>query len=154
LSRLRILVLGPDSNPEQISMPYVTFSHAAALAQLHDVTLAVRSPSEDPVRRAKAPFHAIEVIRMPWLDRIYAWSLRRIFKYNFNNQALTASLYPLYLAFEWRAWRQLRQRIFAGEFDVVLRVYPMNAVFPSPFAFFLRNGPIPFVIGPLNGGLP
>ena len=44
--------------------------------------------------------------------------------------------------------------IFAGEFDVVLRIYPMNAVFPSPFAIFLRKGPIPFVIGPLNGGLP
>jgi glycosyltransferase involved in cell wall biosynthesis len=154
LNRLRILVLGPDCNPEQVSMPYVTFSHAAALAQLHDVTLAVRSPSEDPVRRAKAPFRAVEVIRMPWLDRLYAWSLRRIFKYNFNNQALTASLYPLYLAFEWRAWRQLRDRIFAGEFDVVQRVYPTNAVFPSPFAILLRKGPIPFVIGPLNGGLP
>jgi glycosyltransferase involved in cell wall biosynthesis len=94
------------------------------------------------------------VIRIPWLDRLYAWSLRRVFKYDFNNQALTASLYPLYLAFEWSAWRQLRHRIFAGEFDVVLRIYPMNAVFPSPFAFFLRKGPIPFVIGPLNGGLP
>ena len=154
MDRLRILVLGPDCNPQQVSMPYVTFSHAAALAQLHDVTLAVRAPSEEPVRRAKAPFRAIEVIRMPWLDRLYAWSLRRIFKYDFNNQALTASLYPLYLAFEWRAWRQLRQRIFRGEFDVVLRIYPMNAVFPSPFAFFLRKGPIPFVVGPLNGGLP
>jgi glycosyltransferase involved in cell wall biosynthesis len=154
VSRLRVLVLGPDCNPEQISMPYVTFSHAAALAQLHDVTLAVRTPSEGPVRRARALFRAIEVIRMPWLDRMYAWSLRRIFKYNFNNQALTASLYPLYLLFEWRAWRQLRHRIVAGEFDVVLRIYPMNAVFPSLFAFFLRNGPIPFVIGPLNGGLP
>jgi glycosyltransferase involved in cell wall biosynthesis len=154
VSRLRVLVLGPDCNPEQVSMPYVTFSHAVALAQLHDVTLAVRAPSEVPVRRAKAPFCTIEVIRMPWLDRLYAWSLRRIFKYNFNNQALTASLYPLYLAFEWRAWRQLRHRILAGEFDAVLRIYPMNAVFPSPFAFFLRKGPIPFVIGPLNGGLP
>lgn len=154
MSRLRILVLGPDCNPEQISMPYVTFSHAAALAQLHDVTLAVRAASEEPVRRAKAPFRAIEVVRLPWLDRIYAWSLRWIFRYNFNNQALTASSYPLYLAFERRAWRQLRDRIFAGEFDVVLRVYPMNAVFPSPFAFFLRKGPIPCVIGPLNGGLP
>lgn len=154
MDRLRVLVLGPDCNPEQISMPYVTFSHAAALAHLHDVTLAVRAPSEEPVRRAKAPFRSIEVIRMPWLDRIYAWSLRRIFKYNFNNQALTASLYPLYLAFERRAWRQLRPRIVAGEFDVVLRIYPMNTVFPSPFAFFLRKGPIPFVVGPLNGGLP
>jgi glycosyltransferase involved in cell wall biosynthesis len=154
VSRLRILVLGPDCNPEQVSMPMVTFLHASALARLHDVTLAVRAPSEDPVRRANAPFRAIEVIRLPWLDRLYAWSLRRIFRYNFNNQALTATLYPLYLAFEWRAWRQLRQRILEGEFDAVLRIYPMNAVFPSPFAFFLRNGPLPFVIGPLNGGLP
>lgn len=154
MSRLRILVLGPDCNPEQVSMPYVTYSHAAALAQLHDVTLVIRSPVADAVRRAKAPFRAIEVIRQPLLERIYAWSLRWIFKYNFNNQALTAFCYPFFLAFEWRAWRQLRGRILEGEFDVVLRIYPMNAVLPSPFAFFLRRGPIPFVIGPLNGGLP
>ncbi len=31
---------------------------------------------------------------------------------------------------------------------------PITAVLPSPFAFFLRKGPIPFVIGPINGGLP
>lgn len=154
MSRLRILVLGPDCNPERVSMPYVTYSHAAALAQLHDVTLVVRSPVEDAVRRAKAPFRTIEVVRLPWLETVYASSLRWIFRYNYNNQALTAFGYPFALAFEWRAWRQLRYRIFAGEFDVVLRIYPMNAVFPSPFAFFLRKGPIPFVIGPLNGGLP
>ena len=154
MSRLRILVLAHGSNPEQVSMPYVTFSHAAALAQLHDVTLVVGSPTEEPVRRAKALFRAIEVVRMPWLERIYAWSLRRIFKYNYDTQILTAFGYPFALAFEWLAWRQLRRRIVAGEYDVVLRVMPMTAVMPSPFAFFLRKGPIPFVIGPLNGGLP
>ena len=36
---------------------------------------------------------------------------------------------------------------------MVLRVNPMSPALPSPFAFFLRKGPIPFVIGPLNGGL-
>jgi glycosyltransferase involved in cell wall biosynthesis len=154
MSRLRILVLGPECNPEQISIDYVTYSHAAALAQLHEVTLAVRAHVEDAVRRAKAPFHNIEVVRMPRLERFYAWALRRIFKYNFNTQAFTAFLYPFSLAFEWRAWRQLRRRILAGEFDVVLRVLPMSQVLPSAFAFFLRKGPIPFVIGPVNGGLP
>lgn len=154
MSRLRILVLGPDCDPERVSIPFVTYSHAAALAQLHDVTLVARAPVEDALRRAKAPFRAIEVIRLPWLERIYACSLRWIFRYNYTSQAMTAFGYPFALAFEWRAWRQLRHRIFAGEFDVVLRIVPMTAVLPSPFAFFLRNGPIPFVIGPINGGLP
>ena len=154
MRRLRILVLAPDSNPEGISIPYVTYSHAAALAQLHDVALVVRASVEDPVRRAKAPFHSIEVVRQPWLERIHAWCFRRIFRSNFASQSVTAFGYPFALAFEWRAWRQLRQRILAGEFDVVLRIVPMTAVLPSPFAFFLRKGPIPFVIGPINGGLP
>src|SRR5512146_352871 len=154
MSRLRVLVLGPDCDPEAVSIPYVTYSHAAAVAQLDDVALVIRSPSEENVRRAKAPFRTIEVVRMPLLERIYAWCLRRIFKYNFDTQVLTAFGYPFALAFEWFAWRQLRRRIFEGEFDVVLRVLPMAAVLPSPFAFFLRKGPIPFVIGPLQGGLP
>jgi len=154
VSRLRILVLAPDCDPTRVSISYVTYSHAAALAQLHDVSLVVGSRVEEPVRRAKAPFHTIEVVRTPWFDRINDWSLRRIFRYNYASQALTAFGYPFSLAFEWSAWRQLRHRIFAGEFDVVLRILPMTAVLPSPFAFFLRKGPIPFVIGPINGGLP
>jgi glycosyltransferase involved in cell wall biosynthesis len=154
MSRLRILLLGPDCDPEKVCIPYVTYCHAAALAQLHDVTLVAQACVEDTLRRAKAPFCAIEVVRMPWLERIYAWSVRRIFHHNYDTQVLTAFGYPFSLAFEWRAWRQLRHRIFAGEFDVVLRLVPMTPSLPSPFAFFLRNGPIPFVLGPLNGGLP
>jgi glycosyltransferase involved in cell wall biosynthesis/SAM-dependent methyltransferase len=154
MSRLRILLLGPDCDPERVSIRFVTYSHAAALARLHDVTLVARSPVEDSLRRAKAPLRAIEVVRLPWLERIYAWSLRCLFRYNNASQALTAFGYPFYVAFEWRAWRQLRRRIFVGEFDVVLRLVPMTPVLPSPFAFFLRKGPIPFVIGPINGGLP
>jgi len=154
MKRLRILVLGPYCDPEAVSMPYVTYSHAAALAELHDVALVVGSPSEENVRRAKGPFRTVEVVRMTLLEHIYAWSLHRIFKYNFDTQVLTAFSYPFSVAFEWYAWRQLRRRIMAGEFDVVLRIMPMTPVLPSPFAFFLRKGPIPFVIGPLNGGLP
>src|SRR6185436_625244 len=151
MSRLRILVLGQDCGPERISIPFVTYCHAAALSEIHDVTLAAREPAEEGLRRSKAPFRGIEVVRMPLLERIFAWSLRRIFKYNYATQVLTAFTYPFSVAFEWCAWRQFRRRIFVGEFDVVLRIVPVTAVLPSPFAFFLRKGPIPFVIGPING---
>ncbi len=80
--------------------------------------------------------------------------MRRIFKHDYGRQSLTAASYPLQIAFELRAWWQLRRRILSGDFDVVLRILPIVSVLPSPFAFFLRNGPIPFVLGPLNGGLP
>ena len=62
MGRLRVLLLGPDCNPDQVSIPLVTYYHAAALAQLHDVTLVARSSVEDALRRANAPFRAIEVI--------------------------------------------------------------------------------------------
>jgi glycosyltransferase involved in cell wall biosynthesis len=154
MSRIRILLLAPDCDPTRVSIPFVAYSHAAALAHLNDVTLVVRSSVEERVRAAKAPFRGIEVVQMPRLERIYAWSLRHIFKNNFTSQALTAFGYPFSLAFEWCTWRQLRRRVLGGEFDVALRLLPLTAVIPSPFAFFLRRGPIPFVIGPINGGLP
>jgi glycosyltransferase involved in cell wall biosynthesis len=155
MGRLRILVLGPDCDPETVSIRFVTYCHAAALAELHDVTLVARSSVGDVLRRAKASFRGIEVIQTPaWAESLYSWCFRRIFKSQYFTQSLTAFKYPFALAFELRAWRQLRRRIVAGEFDVVLRLLPMTAVIPSPFAFFLRNGPIPFVIGPITGGLP
>lgn len=154
MGRLRILLLAPMCNPDGISIPYVSYSHAEALARLHDVSLIIGSPVEEPVRRAKGPFRSIEVVRLPWLERIYAWCFRWIFKHNFASQALTAFSYPFSIGFEYGAWRKLRRRIRSGEFDLVMRILPITAVLPSPFGFFLRKGPIPFVIGPINGGLP
>ncbi len=154
MSRLKVIIFAPFCDPDTASMPYVTYSHAAALAKLHDVTLVIGAPVEDNVSRAKAPFQSIEVVRMPLLERIHAWIFRNVLKSNYDTQMLTAIGYPFSLAFEWYAWRQLRRRIFAGDFDIVLRLLPMSPVLPSPFAFLLRKGPIPFVIGPLNGGLP
>lgn len=154
MSRLRILVLAPDANPESVCGPLISYSQAEALAEFHDVTLAIRSHSEEAVRRGKARFRSIEVIRLPWIESVYSWFLRKIFKNEFRSQVLTAFGYPFSLAFEWGVWRRMRNRIVAGEFDVVLRLLPITAVLPSLLAYLLRRGPIPFVLGPINGGLP
>ena len=147
-------MLAPDANPESISVSLVSYRHAEALSQLHTVTVVARANSEDALRRASAPFASVEAISIPWVDRIWDWCFRHIFKSNFNSRAFTPFSYPFGIAFEWAAWRHMRARIKAGEFDVVLRVAPVNPVCPSVFPFCLRNHPIPVVIGPVNGGLP
>ncbi|HWT66603.1 MAG TPA: glycosyltransferase family 4 protein [Terracidiphilus sp.] len=154
MGRLRILMYAPDSNPEGVTAALIGYSQAQALARLHDVTLVIRASCEEAVRRKQGTVQSIEVIRLAWLERIYAWIIHNIFKDNYYDQVLQAMFYPLAIAMEWQAWRQTRARIKAGEFDAVLRLLPASTISPSPFAFFLRNGPVPFIIGPVNGGLP
>src|SRR2546423_5713875 len=154
MNRLRILVFAPDANPGGITGALIGYSQAQALARLHDVTLVVRESCENAVRQSQGAVHSVEVIRLAWLERIYAWIVHWIFRDNYYDQVLQALFYPLAVVLEWQAWRQTRSRIRTGQFDVVLRLLPVSTYQPSPFAFFLRNGPVPFVIGPVNGGLP
>src|SRR6266850_874220 len=152
--RLRILLLAPGSNPNSVTGPLVGYFHGEALSRLHTVTFVIEGRDEDAVRKAKGGFHAIEAISLSRLDRFYNWVFQRIFKGDRGNLLWTAVRFPRAIAFEWLAWKRFRARIYKGEFDVVLRILPIVPVLPSPFAFFLRRGPIPFVVGPLNGGLP
>jgi glycosyltransferase involved in cell wall biosynthesis len=157
LGRLRILLLAPDANPESNWASLIGYSEAQALAQLHDVTLVVLPSVAEAVRRKQGAIHSLEVVKVDRLERILEWAQRRVFKNDFmtHAQSITAFVrYPFAIALEWQTWRQTRARIRAGEFDVVLRLLPVSAVIPSAMAYFLRNGPIPFVIGPVSGGLP
>ncbi len=152
--KLRILLLARDCNPGGTHGHLIGYSHARELARLHTVTLVIHRDHVEAVRCRDGGFDGIEGISLGWLDRFHAWCFRRFFKNNYFSQALTAFNYFFYIAFEFRAWRKLRRRIVAGDFDLVLRLVPVSAVLPSPFAYFLRRGPVPFVIGPINGGLP
>lgn len=157
MGRLRILLLAPDANPDSNWASLIGYSEAQALAQLHDVTLVVRPSVEEAVRRKQGSIRSVEVVKLHRLERMLQWTQRYIFKNDFmtHAQSITAFVgYPFAIAIEWQTWRQTRARIRAGEFDIVYRILPVPAVVPSAIAYFLRNGPIPFVIGPISGGLP
>jgi glycosyltransferase involved in cell wall biosynthesis len=157
MKRLRILLLAPDAHPEGICASLIGYSQAQSLGRLHDVTIVVLPSGEEALQRKRGTLFAVEAAKMQKVERIFAWAVRHIFKNNYmtHAQTLTAFLrYPLSVVFEWQTWRQTRARIMAGEFDVVLRLLPVSAVLPSAMAYFLRNSGVPFVIGPISGGLP
>src|SRR5207247_834147 len=59
-----------------------------------------------------------------------------------------------YYSFERHVWKRFRQRLVAGEFDVVHRITPLSPTNQSLLAAKLAKLQIPFVVGPLNGGVP
>jgi glycosyltransferase involved in cell wall biosynthesis len=154
MKTLRVLIFAPGSNPDSISTSLVGYSHSEALAKRHQVTLVVSKSSEAALRKREGAFHSIIYVDISLAERCLSWMLRRIFKGNYGSQVLTALSYPYCLWFDWCAWRLLKPKIQSGEFDVALRILPVASVLPSFMAFALRRGPIPFVVGPVNGGLP
>lgn len=151
---LRILLLSEINNPDWISVPLVGYNHAAALARLHRVTLITREYNREAIERRKAGFVEVVGLDFGFWDRLLDWFLHRVFKGDHGSQALTALRIPFYLMFESRIWKRYRQRLAAGQFDLVLRLTPVSPVIPSLLPGRLKKLGIPFVLGPINGGLP
>lgn len=148
---MRVLILADDCNPEWPSLPVVGYKAAKAIAEHADVVVATHIRNKPNIEKAgfgKATVRYIDneyiarpLFRMANLVRGetgVAWTTGVAFSY------------PSYLAFEWEVLKEFRAEINNGLFDIVHRLTPMSPTLASPLAKWSK---VPFVLGPLNGGL-
>ena len=148
---IRALLLADDCNPEWPSLPVVGFKSACAIADHVEVTVATHVRNRPNVEkvgmgRARVEYLDTEYVAKP-LYKLNTW-LRGGTDVGWTTNI--AMNYPSYLAFEWEAWRRFGPALKSRQFDIVHRITPMSPTLPSPMA---RFSPVPFVLGPLNGGL-
>jgi glycosyltransferase involved in cell wall biosynthesis len=149
---LRALILADDCNPEWPSLPVVGYKAARSIADHAEVTVATHVRNRPNIEKA-----GFGKAKVEYVDNEYV--ARGLYKLNLwlrggNEVGWTTNIamnYPSYLAFEWEVWRRFGSEIKAGAFDVVHRITPMSPTLPSPIA---RESKVPFILGPLNGGLP
>lgn len=155
-SVIRPLIIAEAANPALTSAALVGWSCAQAIAAQTQAHIVTEWRNRDDFLRAGLvegrDFTAINNRRLQHLS----WSLTRALsgKNNFSWSLYAALSNVVYPFFERELWRVLGPRLRDGEFDLVHRVLPLSPTTPSWLAPRLKKSGIPFVLGPLNGGVP
>lgn len=140
---LRVLIISPQCDGQGVGETWNAYSWVSRLVPSCDVTLLTstipkrfRGPGRKPPSEQLPQIRVVEWESFPYLPRF---------------RKMASMIKPDYFSFYFSVRRWIRRALANGEqFDLAHQLTPLAFRYPSP----LKGLGIPYIIGPLAGGLP
>ena len=149
---VRVLVIAEACNPEWVSVPLVGYNLYSALREVADVHLVTQVRNRKALAASEGDTSHITFIDSDCVaGPAYRFAQLLTLGKGLGWTTKQAIMWGPYLYFEYLVWKRFKADLKAGRYDLVHRVTPLSPTYASPLASWI---PVPFVLGPLNGGLP
>lgn len=151
--QLKVLLVIEQCNPEWASVPLVGYRFYQELSQLTDTTLVTHERNEKALQKIQGD-RKIVYLKESELTQKYYKLIAKLTKIKgrTNWQLLHTLSYPIYAEFDSQVYSQFQDSVRQGDYDIVHAITPMMPRYPYKIVNACQN--IPFLIGPVNGGVP
>jgi glycosyltransferase involved in cell wall biosynthesis len=147
-------VIAELANPDWESVPLVGWSHWRALSKLVDGHLVTQIRNRENILKAGEPPERFTAFDTTPIER-QVDKVGSLLHPAGGGLTMRTALSALpYYYFEHLLWQKFGEGIEAHEWDVVHRLTPLSPTTPSLLAAKCQRSGVPFVLGPLNGGVP
>ncbi|MEO1621273.1 MAG: glycosyltransferase family 4 protein [Cyanobacteria bacterium J06632_3] len=156
---LNVLLIVEQCNPERASVPLVGYNFYRSIAKLANVTLVTHSRNQPALNKAHPNADIVYIQESKLAEQYYklAAGLSSIRGKIIWPLRLTLA-YPIYAEFDSQVNAQFRQAIAQGTYDIVHALTPIMPRYPVRVSSACANashaGATPFILGPVNGGIP
>ena len=149
---MNVLCIIEQCNPLWASVPMVGFNLYKELRELARVTLVTHGRNRAGLEPVRCGHEIIYIDESPFIRNYYSATSRLSFIGGIIWPLKHALAYPAYAEFNRRVFGMFAERVERGDYDIVHALTPILPRYPYAIVKACRT--TPFILGPVNGGIP
>lgn len=150
--KLKVLLIVEQCNPDWASVPLVGYNFFQGISKLVDVTLVTHGRNREAIEKQPEPKNIVYLNERKLIQEYHKVAANITYKDKINWPLYHALSYPVYMEFNQNVYQTFKESVLRGDYDIVHVLTPMTPRYPVKLIKACKH--TPFILGPVNGGLP